>query len=127
MSVDEHGQPDGRYPASVFGVGDEPDPRFSLANERTFLAWIRTGLAVTAGGVALEAFSLDIQAAWRLAASLLLLAAGAAIPVLAWLSWRRTERAMRLGQPLPSPVMALPLTIVGAVTTLLVLIGALVR
>ncbi|MGM7411321.1 YidH family protein, partial [Acinetobacter baumannii] len=23
-------------------VGEEPDPRFTLANERTFLAWTRT-------------------------------------------------------------------------------------
>ena len=45
---DEAGQR--RWPAWVYGVGDDPDPRFSLANERTFLAWIRTGLAfVTAG------------------------------------------------------------------------------
>lgn len=36
--------------------GEEPDPRFTLANERTFLAWIRTSLAFLAGGVALEAF-----------------------------------------------------------------------
>jgi putative membrane protein len=50
---------------------------FVAANERTYLAWIRTGLALTAGGVALEAFSLHIHPRWRLAA-------GAATPVLAW-------------------------------------------
>ena len=38
----------------VLGPGVEPDPRFSLANERTFLAWIRTGLALIAGGVAIR-------------------------------------------------------------------------
>ena len=37
--------------------GEEPDYRFSLANERTFLAWIRTALAVLAGGVILDQFS----------------------------------------------------------------------
>ncbi|WP_041583188.1 YidH family protein [Xylanimonas cellulosilytica] len=41
-----------RFPASVYGQGSEPDARFSLANERTFLAWIRTSLALMAGGVA---------------------------------------------------------------------------
>lgn len=48
-----------RFPASVYRVGDEPDPRFSLANERTFLAWIRTSLGLTAGAVAMEAFAGD--------------------------------------------------------------------
>jgi putative membrane protein len=37
--------------------GTEPDPRFTLANERTFLAWIRTSLALLAGGIAVEAFT----------------------------------------------------------------------
>ena len=36
--------------------GEEPDPRFTLANERTFLAWIRTALALVASGIGLEAF-----------------------------------------------------------------------
>src|SRR5690625_7704897 len=44
---------DGRRPASVYSVGSDPDARFSLANERTALAWLRTALALVAGGVAL--------------------------------------------------------------------------
>ncbi|MGA9597271.1 MAG: DUF202 domain-containing protein, partial [Acidimicrobiia bacterium] len=47
-----------RFPARVYRQGVEPDPRFSLANERTFLAWIRTGLAFVAGGVAVAALEL---------------------------------------------------------------------
>ena len=60
-------QPDGRrrWPGRVFDVGDEPDPRFSLANERTFLAWIRTSLALIAAGVAVAAFVHDIPVALR--------------------------------------------------------------
>jgi putative membrane protein len=116
-----------RFPESVFGVGSEPDPRFTLANERTFLAWVRTGLALTAGGVALEALALDIHPGWRLAASILLLAAGTATPVLAWFGWRHTERAMRLGRPLPATPMALVLSLVGAATAVLVLVGVLLR
>ena len=65
-----------RFPRSVYGVGNEPDPRFSLANERTFLAWIRTGLALSAAGVALEALDLPIAAGLRLACASLLVRLG---------------------------------------------------
>ena len=47
---------DGGRPAwqhRLLAGGDEPDPRFTLANERTFLAWVRTALALLAGMVAL--------------------------------------------------------------------------
>lgn len=40
----------------VRAEGQEPDPRFTFANERTFLAWVRTALALVAGGIGLEAF-----------------------------------------------------------------------
>jgi putative membrane protein len=44
-------------PGSVFGRGDEPGPRFSLANERTALAWMRTSLALVGAGVAIISIS----------------------------------------------------------------------
>ena len=47
---------DHRRPQWIYGVGEEPDYRFSLANERTFLAWVRTSLGLIGGGVAVEAF-----------------------------------------------------------------------
>ena len=50
-----------RFPRRVYEAGTEPDPRFTMANERTFLAWIRTALALIAGGVALEALGLPLQ------------------------------------------------------------------
>ena len=43
-------------PARAASVGSQPDYRFSLANERTFLAWLRTGLALIAGGLAAAQF-----------------------------------------------------------------------
>ena len=33
------------------GEGREPDPRFTFANERTFLAWSRTALALVVAGL----------------------------------------------------------------------------
>src|SRR6516164_623531 len=50
------GVPDGRIePSSVLSRA-EPDPRFRFANETTYLAWTRTGLAVIAGGLAVARF-----------------------------------------------------------------------
>ena len=46
---------DRRWPRRVYAAGSEPDPRFTFANERTFLAWIRTGLGFLAAGVAIAA------------------------------------------------------------------------
>ena len=91
-----------RWPARVYGDGEEPDYRFSLANERTFLAWLRTGLALVAAGVAVDVVDLSLSPAMTttLASFLLLLGAGCA--VLAFVRWSGSERAMRLGAPLPA-------------------------
>ena len=51
MSTPEPYPPRKPLSQSLLG-GEEPDPRFTLANERTFLAWIRTSLAFLAGGIA---------------------------------------------------------------------------
>jgi putative membrane protein len=83
-------------------VGTDPDYRFSLANERTFLAWVRTSLALVAGGVAviyllpdrgqeLEAYIVGIP----------LIGLGAALPLISLRRWDENERAMRLARPLP--------------------------
>ena len=113
----------GRFPKSVYQHGMEPDARFTLANERTFLAWIRTGLALLAAGVALESLGLGIQPDLRLAASVVLVVTGIATPVQAWVGWTRAERALRLGQPLPSALLALPLGIAVVVVGALLLAG----
>ncbi|MGO1184002.1 MAG: YidH family protein [Micrococcaceae bacterium] len=93
--------------------GDEPDPRFTLANERTFLAWIRTSLALLAGGVAVEAFTgaLFDEMTRRVLGSILLVLA-AVIAFSAVFRWIRVERAMRRGRALPLPVLA-PLLALG--------------
>lgn len=93
-----------RRPQSVYGVGEEPDPRFSMANERTALAWMRTALALVAGGVALISVAALAEMPWWVplvgAASCL---GGGALAVRSLLSWARVERALRLREPLPAP------------------------
>lgn len=116
-----------RFPQSVYRTGDEPDARFSLANERTFLAWNRTALALIAGGVALEALGLDLQPGLRLAASLVLIAAGLVVPVLAWFEWGRTERALRSGSPLPGSATSVALAVTIVLVGALVLLGVVLR
>jgi putative membrane protein len=96
-----------RFPAAVYSHGSEPDARFTLANERTFLAWIRTALALLAGGVALELLGPALHPTLRFSAALVLVAAGVAVPCLAWLGWMRTERALRMTRPLPSSILGL--------------------
>lgn len=107
--------------------GSQPDYRFSLANERTFLAWLRTGLALVAGGLATAQFLPTLPVAHLreiIAVGLLML--GAAVAVRAVDHWARCERAMRRGEPLPASrfpaVLALVITLFG-----LVLAGAVVH
>ncbi|RIX30013.1 YidH family protein [Amnibacterium setariae] len=116
-----------RFPRAVYGVGSEPDPRFSLANERTFLAWIRTGLALIAGGVAIDAVALPLPGWVRVATAVVLLVLGLAVPPLAWFGWAATERALRLGRPLPGSLVTLPLAVGVLVVGVLVVVGVLIR
>ena len=114
-----------RFPGSVYGTGEEPDPRFSMANERTFLAWIRTSLAFIAGGVALETFELPLNSTLTRVVSVIMLIVAIVLPAVAWFHWGASERAMRHARPLPaSPALAL---IVGVVIIigLMILVGEL--
>ena len=86
--------------------GTEPDPRFSLANERTSLAWIRTSLALLAAGVALHALQIPISDHIRFAAGLILTIMGIGAAVQAWTGWMRAERALRENRPLPAPLLS---------------------
>ena len=114
-----------RWPSWVYGVGSEPDQRFSLANERTFLAWVRTSLALLAGGVALDAVDLPGSPTLQQALAVALLGLGLVSAVASWWRWARTERAMRLGRPLPSTTLiagfAVALMLIAAALIVLVL------
>jgi putative membrane protein len=93
------------FPADPTEVGDEPDYRFTLANERTFLAWIRTALALTAGGLAAISLIPDVAGSETLGIVLLVMSVVTASS--AYRRWALNERSMRLRQPLP--VSRLPL------------------
>lgn len=109
--------------------GAEPDYRFSLANERTFLAWIRTALALLAGGVLLEQFSTKLGPhglVVALAVALGVLAA--ALCALAYVRWRANEIAMRHARRLPGtlaiPLLAAATLGISAVIVLLLVVQA---
>lgn len=111
-----------RFSARVLGGGTEPDPRFTLANERTFLAWIRTSLAFLAGGIAVEAFTEDLfPEPIRTSLAVVLLLLGVLISAGAAWRWVGVERSLRRRAPLPLPLIAPLLGIGGAITS-----GALV-
>jgi putative membrane protein len=110
------------FSARVLGGGVEPDPRFTLANERTFLAWIRTSLAFLAGGIAVEAFTAGLfPEPMRTFLAVVLLLLGVLISVGAAVRWARVERSMRRKQPLPLPLIVPLLGLGGAIAS-----GALV-
>lgn len=101
--------------------GQEPDYRFSLANERTFLAWIRTALALLAGGVLLEQFASSLQpreVVVGLAVSLCVVAAVAS--ALAYGRWKANEIAMRHSGPLPATIGISLLSLVALILALVI-------
>jgi putative membrane protein len=112
-------------PDALRRVGSTPDYRFSLANERTFLAWVRTGLALIAGGLAIAQFLPELRVAYlREALAISLLALGGAVALRALNHWVRVERAMRLGEDLPQS--RFPATLAIAVGLGAVLLAAVV-
>ncbi len=109
-------------------AGEKPDYRFSLANERTFLAWIRTALALLAGGLACAQFLPPLPIDYLreiLAVALLLL--GGVVAVRAVDHWARTERAMRLGQDLPRSRFPGILAVLVAAGAVLLIVAVLIK
>ena len=99
-----------------------PDTRFLLANERTLLAWIRTGLALMAGGGAVFAVSPRIAGRTFLAVVLVLLGVVAAFT--GALRFRHTDRVIRTGGPTVAPrapyLLAASVAAVGVVLAIVI-------
>lgn len=105
-------------------VGTDPDYRFSLANERTFLAHLRTALALLASGVALAQLAPDVgDPRLRAATSALLVVLGLALAATSAHRWRRTEEALRRAEPLPTSRVPLLLGNGVALAAVLVLVA----
>lgn len=86
--------------------GKDPDYRFSLANERTFLAWIRTALAILAGAIILREFVGSGHAPRAVGAlSEMLAVLAGIIGAVSYFRWRNNELAMRLEQSLPASAL----------------------
>ncbi|WP_437053038.1 YidH family protein [Streptomyces sp. enrichment culture] len=113
-------------PEEVREEGATPDYRFSLANERTFLAWLRTALALIGGGFAVDQFLPDLSRGWRVGLALALLAAGVLCSLRAVNHWVRCERAMRRNEDLPVSRFPALLSVVVAVVALVMVVVVLV-
>jgi putative membrane protein len=115
----------GRADAQV--CEEEPDYRYSLANERTFLAYVRTALALDAGALAVVQLLPDVATAgWRRAAAVALAVLGLVIVLAGYRRWSLNQRAMRRGEPLPdtwlAPMLAVTVAAASAVAVLMVLL-----
>jgi putative membrane protein len=105
-------------------VGRDPDPRVTFANERTFLAWNRTALALIGGGLAAgQLLKFDTRAV-RLVVGLVPILLGAILAAISYRRWEANERALRLGEPLPaaSPPRWLSIALVVLAVALAVLL-----
>ena len=107
----------------------EPDARFTYANERTFLAWNRTALALIATGVAATQLLPKLQVAWgRRLLGLPLIVLGAVVAAESLRQWRANNRAMRRGEPLPRSfmpaILAIGILVISVVAVVLASLGS---
>ncbi len=114
------------FPGDPRNHGKDPDYRFSLANERTFLAWIRTALALAAGGLGAVTILDDFTGEEFLGIGLLALSFLTAAS--AYRRWALNERAMRLDEPLPPSrlpmLMAIGVAVVAVTAAILFAVDA---
>jgi len=113
--------------------GTEPDARFTYANERTFLAWNRTALALVVAGLAIVQLLPPFAGVpWgRHVIAIPLIALGGVISVASYRDWQRNQRAMRRGEPLPRStlpmILATSIAVLAVVAAGMALASAILR
>jgi putative membrane protein len=126
---DDPGRPPASDPTDAETVdGADPDYRFTFANERTFLSWIRTSLALVAAGIAVVQLLPEGEPdAESYIVGVPLIALGTVLPLLSLRRWGENERAMRSGKPLPRSRLREVLAWWITATTLLAVIVVVAR
>ena len=110
--------------------GAEPDARFTLANERTFLAWNRTALALVVAGLGIVQLLPPFPGVpWgRHVLGVPLIVLGAAVSVTAFGEWRRNQTALRRSEPIPQTllprILVATITGVAALSAVVLLVSA---
>ena len=111
--------------------GTEPDPRFTFANERTFLAWSRTALALVVAGLGIVQLLPPFPGvpAGRHLLGVPLIVLGAVLAVAAYTEWVRNQRALRRGEPMPTSIipwiLAATITGIAIIAAIVLLLSAL--
>lgn len=109
-------------------IDEDPDVRFSYANERTFLAWNRTALAMMTAGLAVTQLlpPFDVPGGRRMI-GVPLIVVGTLVAVASFFQWQRNERAMRAHRPLPRSILPALVAAVVALSALIALVLAIVQ
>ena len=108
----------------------EPDYRFTLANERTLLAWIRTALALDAGGLAVIRYAPPLAVGGaREGLGIVLVLLGAITAGASYRRFVRVDRAIRAGRPLPLTslprLLSMSMLVLSLAVTVLLLVDRL--
>lgn len=124
-----HVDPNGRLndPADVM-IDHEPDYRFTLANERTFLAYVRTAMALDGAGLAVVQFLTVVGTReGRALIGIALVLGGTGTALAGFLRWRTVQAAMRRDAPLPTSYVPIVLTVIVALGSIVAAITLALR
>ncbi|QLL06014.1 YidH family protein [Mycobacterium vicinigordonae] len=113
MDFDGDAEIGSRFPRAVYDVGQEPDPLYSLANERTYLSWLRFAVTLLAGAVAIDRLLIEHPQFESEILALGLVAIAFGTCGIGVRRWFVSERALRQRQPLPG--FGAPLLVIVAI------------